>query len=563
MRQGPVVHSVRTRNEVYPVLRDLRMLYEKRRGPVYTFIYAAHRMCPLVRERAGLVDPEDFWVGCQILRAYGRCEYFKRLREVSDEDVLEVVVRGDLPEEIVSGLSREARVCPFFALARLAERAEYVVATYPYVLDPSLQDIVFGEREVSDYSVVVDEAHMLTIPSRVFSDDFSQRDVRRAVEEVRRWLGGLSSVEELLSRIEKAIAEKSREGYMKRVSRDEVGVDESSLDILGEAAVEVKKRVFTEIMESRGVEEALSKRVYLVRVFSVLSMLRDPRYELFVTREPPGEGLARVAAVDYSVVGESLSRFRKILLMSGTPPSPEFFRDLVGIGSVSLVDTREFTSWRPTDSMAVVVATELSSRYEERRDPMYRLYAEYIDVFRRHVGGVKLVVYPSYDFMKRVLAYLETGEEDYVEGRGSSYEEAQREVLGGRRTTLHVVAGGKMSEGVEFVEDGRSLVKAVFIAGVPYPQPDDYLEELVRRAPPSLSRDVFRRSVLLNEAYVRASQAIGRSVRGPGDRALVVLGDRRFMSRELRELMGLGRIGVARDKSEFREMVRRVSEEYL
>ena len=40
-------------------------------------------------------------------------------------------------------------------------------------------------------------------------------------------------------------------------------------------------------------------------------------------------------------------------------------------------------------------------------------------------------------------------------------------------------------------------------------------------------------------AAIRASQAIGRAIRSEEDRAYVVLADRRYLKRELRELMGL------------------------
>jgi len=102
----------------------------------------------------------------------------------------------------------------------------------------------------------------------------------------------------------------------------------------------------------------------------------------------------------------------------------------------------------------------------------------------------------------------------YVEDRGSTIDDLEE----GMRANglIHVVAGGKLSEGIELVENGRSLIKSVFIAGVPYPQRDDYVEELLKN---------MRRKVPDREAWdyiynmtssIRAMQAIGRSVRAEG-----------------------------------------------
>jgi DNA excision repair protein ERCC-2 len=149
----------------------------------------------------------------------------------------------------------------------------------------------------------------------------------------------------------------------------------------------------------------------------------------------------------------------------------------------------------------------------------------------------------------------------YVEDRGSTIDDLEEGIRA--NGLIHVVAGGKLSEGIELVENGRSLIKSVFIAGVPYPQRDDYIEELLKN---------MRRKVPDREAWdyiynmassIRAMQAIGRSVRSEEDRALIILGDRRFMAQDMRKYMGI-RIGrIARNIVEFKSLVKLVAEDFL
>lgn len=558
----PVIHSVRTRNEIQPVLRDLKLLYEKRRKSFsYSFIFSAHRMCPLLKSEN--VDPEDFWLSCQILRVMNRCPYFDNLRRVSPEEVFDILSEETIPERVVTRISRELETCPFFALSKLARESSYVVVTYPYALDPDLFSTIFEERDLSDFSLVLDEAHIVTMPSRVYSDDFRIRDLVHSLEEISRWVGGLKSVEEFINRLIITARKRATPNTTRIIRREELGIDEDIISSIEYTAIDIKRRVLLELIESRGVREAVSKRVYISRVASVLSMLRDSRYEMFVEHDPSENHVIRVAAVDYSVIGEVLERYKKTLLMSGTPPTLDFTRKLIGLERVSGVNALELTSWNPLDSLAVIIVSELTSKYELRSDVMYRAYAEYIKAVRDLIRGVKMIVYPSYDFMKSVIRYIEDLESDLVETQETAFSDFLERVLSARDLAMHIVAGGKIAEGIEFVENTVSLVKAVFIAGVPYPQPDDYVNELIRRGSARISDIEFRDFIMNNEAYIRTAQAIGRAVRGPSDRALVVLGDRRFLSRKLRGLLELNRFRIVKNLSEFRQTVDLVSREFI
>ena len=121
----------------------------------------------------------------------------------------------------------------------------------------------------------------------------------------------------------------------------------------------------------------------------------------------------------------------------------------------------------PTDvSLNVIIDTDVTSRYEERSDETYRLYAEKIeDYYVANTGN--LVVFPSYEFMEKVKQYLS----DYILAKVKP-PEAIRTIKEG--DIVFDVAGGVGTEGV----NPSPLLKRVIVVGLPYPPPTGELNLL-------------------------------------------------------------------------------------
>lgn len=556
LMRPPCVHSVRTRNEISPVLRDLRALSGRVRGLSFSFIHSAHAMCPLLRDRR--IDAEDFWLNCQLLRESGACGYYLRSLSVSEEDVEEVLRSSGSHVEAVRRISGDLGACPFFSLARLARSSDYVVLTYPYVFSQDLFSTVFPEEDPRGFSAVIDEAHFVTRPSSIFSSEVSAARIRAAVAEIRSLLGGDPFSEGLLERVAALVERGASDERLRKIPRDLLGLGEDVIEHILDRALEVKRRLVGRALARGSPSEAAGRRASIVKVALTLALLEDRRFELFARR---GEGgaVAVAAAVDHSVVSEALSRYGSALLMSGTPPPAGYVEKVLGLGGVSYVDALELGAWSPYSNMAVILASQLTSRYSERGDQIYSLYTSYIEAFDRALEGVKMIVYPSYSFMENVVSRM--GNRGFVERRGTTVEELAAAVEG--EGLLHVVAGGKLSEGIELTSSGRSLVTGVFIAGVPYPQKDDYVEENVARLSTKIPEEEAWDYTYNMEAAIKTLQAAGRAVRSEKDKAVIVLGDRRFMARPLRRYLAL-RIGaIARNLREFGELLEKASEEFL
>ena len=549
------VYVVRTRNEIVPVIRELSRFGVED----YVFLYSARRMCPLLSGEG--LSTEDFWETCRLLRLRGECSYYRGLERVDAELVAAVVRRAASPFEAVRLLSGSG-VCPFFALKFLIGGSRFIVATYPYVFRKDIFLSALEPLDYGDFVLVVDEAHSLLSAHSLAEASLPLHDIDAALGEVEKYglPSGLAEALEELKRLVLRAAPPS--DGLRRLGRERVAEILGDLGVWGDAAYEVRVEKLREALDAGGSPRV---RVALTRVEEAARAAASKGYQAYVAREGRRVSLVLLPLDPCVVAEEPLNAARAVVLASGTLPPEKYLRDTLCIRKPMVFYDVEILHGpvMPPGSRYVVVTAELTSRYSARSPSMYRLYAEYIAATHHAAHGVTLAVYPSYDFMASVVAALRPllGEEKLVvEERTTSYDEVAEAAAGGD-VVVNAVAGGKLSEGVEFLdESGRSLITKVFIAGVPYPQPDDYLEDQLASFSKRLGREEARRYVYDVTASIKVRQAVGRAQRGPGDKAIIVLGDVRFLRKTLRTLIRLPIHETVYTLSEHVEALKRASE---
>lgn len=553
--RAPTIHSVRTRNEITPVLRDLILLRRKFEDLKFSIIYSAHSMCPLVR--SGGVEPEDFWINCQFLRGLGRCDYFEVSKNVNMSDVESIICSSSNHVSVVRNIIKILRACPYFTLTKLALQSDYIVVTYPYVFVEEFFESLFQERSMVDYLLIVDEAHMVVDPATIYSYEVPSIKVRVAIDEIVMYLGGDAVVEEFLNRLLKVVSRSPASG-LRLVDLNDLNLDEELINYIVAIALEVKKVVLKELLsEGKSLSLVMNSKVALTKVATLLSRLVDDRFKLFTYRYNDEYYLV-TTAVDHGVIRDVLNSYKYVVMMSGTPPPEEFVRRAIGLDRIAYVDALELGAKSPYDNIAVLLTTQLTSKFEARSEEMYVLYSKYIDVVDEFIRNVKLVIYPSYEVMSNVVRYLGKG---FIERRDTTIEDLLKSL--NNNALVHAVAGGKLCEGIELTRNGKSLISCVFIAGVPYPQEDDYVREVIRRLAFKSSVTEGKDYVYNLNASIKTLQAIGRSIRSEGDTALVVLGDRRFLYGGLRKYLTLGRFKLVKDLEEFKFYIERLAKDFL
>ena len=104
----------------------------------------------------------------------------------------------------------------------------------------------------------------------------------------------------------------------------------------------------------------------------------------------------------------------------------------------------------------------------------------FIQKIEKNIPGGILIFFPSYDLMSHITtewdqAQLKFDREVFAEARkGKDFEQVfkayRKKISKGKRAILYCVCRGKLSEGIDFVDDAA---RAIFVLGIPYPCVND------------------------------------------------------------------------------------------
>ncbi len=544
---GKVLYVVRTRNEIAPVVREARRI-----GTTFTVVFSGRRMCPLVK--GSEVPSEDFWLNCRLLRIKGMCPYYHNLRTIDYGELINLLStsKENDPHNLASMVVRETSACPFFALTGLAERVEFTVATYPYLFNENVYTIAFQGVGLDEFYVVVDEAHTIVSPQSVLSDVLDLNSLRASIKELSQegyseLSGELEVVEEYMLRAE------SRR--LTRVSKDELGISRELLDKLSEALSEIKLSALS-ALEDLGAEVFIRTASSVSRVVRFLDLAVREYFSLYTQLLLDGPRL-HALPISYEPVRTRLAVAKGVLMMSGTLPPKELLDRIVGRETVYLDVEKEYGNVFPRENVFYAVYTPLTTSYTYRSTRMFMEYAKLVRAVFESVGKAVLAVYPSYEVMEEVVTYLGGLEEIYVESERTKISDVEKALRERPHTLVNAVASGKIVEGVEFRdESGVSLIESVVVCGVPYPYPDDYFEDFKS----TIRREVGEYADVIvtdAQAAIRVAQACGRAVRSEVDRAYMVLADRRYLKRSIKNLLGVKYDAVFTEISDLISSLRR------
>lgn len=536
LRSPCVLYAVRTRNELTPPFREALKL-----GIKVTFLYSKRHMCPLLDDPSG-VATEDFWENCKELRRQALCRYYASSMEASSEDLWQAVRGSDTPYAAVRRLADEG-LCPFYSLRNLVRDAEAILVTYPYLFDPYIRQASLDERVLESCAVVVDEAHSLINAGDMAERRLSRVKASMAVKEIKRYAPEATScvarLDKLMTLMDSLLPGR---GY-KLVPKEHIlSVLEDPSEWF-DLAAEIRYEKLRSVIDPR---RQARVRVHTLSVAYFAAALSLEAYEAFIV-ERRGTRSFVAKPIDPSVaVEEVLNRPNALVLMSGTLPPPGYYREVLRLSKeIEHLDVDEkFGPVFPRTNRMIALLTFVTSRFTRRSSAMYETYSEVVTEVVKGVGeGVVMAVYPSYEFMQSVVDLLKGALpcEVLTESEDTRISEVEERARSTRCLLLNVVAGGKLSEGVELVDrsTGRSLVGAVVIAGVPYPQPDDYQERIRRYLAERLGPEKAWEYLYLDVAAVRVRQALGRAIRSPDDKAVFVLADNRFMDPRMRRKLGV------------------------
>jgi len=548
-----ILYVVRTKNEITPVLREASKL-----NLSFTFLMSKRDTCPLVD---GHVSIEDFWENCKVLREEGKCPYYLNVQNISVTQVNRKFKEyAPYTIKIIKYL-QEINTCTYYVLRELIGSSELVVATYPYLFTDFIFEYTFSPYTYSDFTVVVDEAHSLAYLSDLFERKLSLRRLELIKKEILKYtpyasdfVSKIEFIEELL--LNATIKEGMYTFYDKNVLLRNVG----DIELWYDLAKEIRLEKFKEVTD----KSKVTIKVHTLSLVNFIGLLSLDNMYLFTYGRSKDRYFV-IKTVDPSViVSRPLEDSHSVILMSGTMPPVDFLKNVLSIErNIEELDVeRQYGPIFPEENRVVLVVTDVTSKYERRNVEMYKKYALYIDTALEILrDDVKLVVYPSYEFMEQILKHVNV--KGFVEDRKTRIYDVVEYVNENRNTVIHSIAGGKLSEGVELVKNGRSLVKAVLIAGIPYPQADDYTKMYFEHLASKVGEELSWNYVHRVPAMVKVRQAIGRAIRSENDKAVFILLDYRFMDRRLQSLLKLKYNKIIKDIIEYRRVLKILYEEFL
>lgn len=550
------IYAVRTINEIQPPLREAVKLKYK---PV--FLISKKKMCPLAYESKSL-PLEDFWENCKILREGRECVYYEntvRLK-IRKWEHLSLGVRG--PFRVVKGLVEEG-LCPYYFLRELIEEADLIIVTYPYIFNPIIREYTFDRIDFEEVTVVVDEAHSLINLVDMVEKSITKKKIEHVIREVERYVEGSEMLVERLSELLKLLEKLPyRKGYTlvdKDLVREVLGDPQEWYDL----AVEIR---YKKLLEADVASRKVRVRVHTSSIATFSELLDMEEFYLF-TNLRRGEKTLTLKLVDPSlIVSPPLTTVKGLILTSGTLPSKEYFKNVLGVNrDFKELDVEvEYGPIFPLENRVVVVLTYLTSRYDKREESTYKKYAEVVREAYKATPKITLAVYPSYEFMGKVLEKLKLGREVIVETEDTKISEVADEALERGKVLINAVAGGKLCEGVEIVdESGRSLIETVVIAGIPYPQPDDYSAAVLRRLSEKIGEVKAREHLVRDVAVVKVKQALGRAIRSEHDRAVYILADYRFMDERVRSKLRIPYNIISTTHNRYLEILSVLASEYF
>ncbi|MCE4598639.1 MAG: ATP-dependent DNA helicase [Desulfurococcales archaeon] len=535
-----VLYLVRTVNEIEPVVRELKRLKAS-----FTMLFSARRTCPLMSPGRSTIPlpPEDFWENCRLARARGVCEYYSRVEKLDLDDVKGVLndPLASGPLRLAWGIAERLRACPFFSLRLLLEDSLFIVATYPYFFKRDIFEMVLEPLRYEDLVVIVDEAHTLMNAHSMLEYRIRAEDLEKALGEVKQYTQGYRRVEELITMLRRLAGRRVKR--VEQLEKDEVSQVLSEVDYIVDTAEEVRERMVMEALAAGSPETLGRIRSYMARVANWALIASMKESHIFIE---PGNGDSILVATPLDpaiIVKEPLERVKAAVLMSGTIPTRDFSREVLGIERSSRFLDVELLYGRftPSGNIYTTVVADVTTRYVERTGYMYRRIASYLTFISRNMPGLKLAVYPSYEVMNGIVEKIPVDVDMLVEARGTSIDEVESRVRGDNSDLLiNAVAGGKLVEGVEFTDyEGRNLLGIVIIVGVPFPQPDAYTKAQLDALAKRIGEGKAREYLYKHGTIIRVKQALGRAVRSPNDRAAYFLLDYRYLRRDIRELMNI------------------------
>ncbi|NDV61702.1 hypothetical protein G0Q06_04495 [Puniceicoccales bacterium CK1056] len=467
---------------------------------------------------------KDHELDAEFERSLSRREIMERWSD-SGLSAPGLLADGVLDLENVRLLGQRHGIPPWAISRFLLPYADVWIADFNYLFDPRVAQVLEGIPTFSPNKtlLIIDEAHNL--PDRAAgsrSYRFNANELGHVLTEVQmaQFPGKLPRILDIL------------QSLVKKQSTCDCLDPPVEADLIG-----LIREASTALHECHFFENEISPES-LDWLFQLSQLQTDwDQPDLPYHTYSPAKGCIELACLDASTqIRQTLGRFRQTILMSATLRPWDSFKKAIGIARDK--EARQILGTSPwlEGCFEIMVDARVDTRFRQRD--------RFLDTTTRTIGesalsgkGCTVAFFPSYQYARKVLermSYLFSSLRCELQPRDLNLEK-QNEFLESAllfNDVLFLVLGSRFSEGIDAL-GGR--VSQAIVVGPALPEVNG-LQKAREALATGNSTSRFH-AVYLIPGLRKISQALGRLVRSPDQRARVLLHGKRFMEPDYQDLL--------------------------
>jgi DNA excision repair protein ERCC-2 len=473
------------------------------------------------------------------------------------------------PDDVFEAAKAEV-VCPFEVELELARHADVIVADYNYVFNPGSALMHLRDDGLREAILVIDEAHNL--PDRIrdiFSPELSEQDVTTALDLAEKHQQMIDNVEAPGQQLAFSMANKELSGELQQVLAQALQLLQRCGKVLGgdkdgAAEIALPQADFLALWEKW--QPAFFGYIHWKqnqKVFLETDPIADFHFALlrFITVLrfiPAGQNISKLSGfapiaerrgehlhlailcLDPAIPAASIFRqASSAVFLSATLQPFELFGRMLGLEK-SRISSLAVPSPFPRENRRILILPQVRTTYTEREKHLPKIAELIAEIDQAHDGN-KLILFPSYDFLRKILFHLSPAQSAMVNGgipwagrlqiQSANATDKERRLLlktlskppaGG--ILLLAVLGGVFAEGVDYPGE---LLETVVVVSPGLPQLS-FERELLRRHFDESGGNGFEYAYL-QPGMTRVIQAAGRLIRTETDRGVIALICGRFL----------------------------------
>ncbi len=552
---GKLFILTRTRSQLEIFCRELKGI-KQHSGRSFTasILTSKQEICPKARddERLKRLSYRDFIKYCRDMRKAELdegCEYYtntierwkltpraqyalSRLKAISPL----------LPDELYI-FCKEFKLCPHEVSKALMPYSEVVVGNYNYILSEAIRESIVSKAKIKtgDIDCVFDEAHSLPdYATGMFSDELSIITIDRALKEIEEFrvddYGFIEALDHVIRKLgwEAKHHHKFDEEHL--IERDRIIMEIKKLINLNDVNNLCEKLIsIGESIRFIKLERGERPTSYIGRcaefIYSWINA--DNKSHAFYSLAVKGEDKENIYRIgfkcmDPSIAGSVINQLRSTILMSGTLWEFQYYIDVLGIRKP--YEILSLPSPFPRENRLILVDRAVTTKYERRNLEEYYKIAKHLEELIKNIPGRVAVYFPSYEMVNNIIKSMNVDIPILKEEKDTNIAEVLEFLKSKDRCIITGVARGKISEGVDMTEEGRSLLSGVIVVGLPYPKKTELHEALRAFYRVKFGENATKYSDEI-PCINALAQSIGRLIRSQEDRGVIVLMDRRVSGR--------------------------------